>query len=264
MGAEPVILDALDREAVMKAVAAAQPDVVVHEMTALSNMRSLKKMDEELAVTNKLRSTGLDYLLEAARASAVRRFVAQSFMSVAAIPNPPAGMQKTIEAIRYLEKTVTAATDLNGIALRYGSFYGPGTSIATDGSIVQLVRQRKFPIVGNGAGVWSFIHIDDAARATVRAIEDAPAGLYNIVDDEPAMVSEWLPELARILNAKAPRHIPAWLGRLVIGNSGLAIMTEARGLSNADAREALKWQPGYSSWRQGFRLGLEDRPSRAA
>jgi nucleoside-diphosphate-sugar epimerase len=270
LGAEPVILDALDRPAVIEAVGAAHPEVVVHQLTALSTMRNLKNLDEELALTNRLRTEGTEYLLEAAKAAGVRRFVAQSYIGAANIreggrvkteddpldPHPPKTMERTTAALRYLQTTVPAVTYLTGIVLRYGSFYGPGTAIALDGTIVEMVRQRKLPIFGNGGGVWSFVHIDDVANATRLAIEGGPAGTYNIVDDDPAEVAVWLPELARAVGAKPPRHVPAWLGQLLIGEAGISMMTKIRGSSNEKAKQLFNWQLIYPSWRDGFRRGL--------
>jgi nucleoside-diphosphate-sugar epimerase len=268
LGAEPMVLDALDRPQVMRAVETSHPDVVVHQLTSLSAMKSLRKMDEELDLTNRLRTEGTDYLLAAAQAAGARRFVAQSFIGFANIreggrvkteadpldPHPPGTAKKTLAAIRQLETMVTAAPHLTGIVLRYGNFYGPGTAIAPGGAIWEMVRQRKLPIFGNGAGVWSFIHIDDVANATVIAIEDGPSGIYNIVDDDPAEVSIWLPELARSLGAKQPLHLPAWLGRLILGEAGLSWMTRVRGSSNAKVKRVLNWKPRFSSWREGFHL----------
>lgn len=266
-GAEPVVVDALDRDAVMKAIASARPEVIVHQMTALGSMRSLKKFDEEFALTNRLRTEGTEFLLAAARGVGAGRFVAQGYTGWTNVreggrvkteddpldPHPPQAMRQTLEAIRQLEAMVLDASSMTGIVLRYGNLYGPGTSIAPDGDIVGLVRQHKFPIFGDGAGVWSFIHIDDAANATRLAIEHGPSGIYNIVDDEPAEVSVWLPELARTAGAKPPYHMPAWLGRLVIGDAGMSMMTKVRGSSNMKAKRALGWQPIYPTWRDGFR-----------
>jgi nucleoside-diphosphate-sugar epimerase len=265
-GAEPVVLDALDRDAVRKAVVSARPDVVVHQMTALGNIRSFRNFDKEFAMTNRLRAEGTDYLLAGARAAGARAFVAQSYSGWPNVrtggrvkteddpldPHPPMAMTRTLDAIRHLETTVAGASDITGIVLRYGSFYGPGTSIAPDGDVVTLVRQRKFPIIGGGAGVWSFLHIDDAANATRLAIEAGRAGVFNIVDDEPAEVSIWLPELARAIGAKPPYRVPAWIGRLLIGATGVSLMTAVRGSSNAKAKRLLGWQPIHASWREGF------------
>jgi nucleoside-diphosphate-sugar epimerase len=273
LGAEPVVVDALDREAVIRAVQGARPEVVVHQMTALSQMKSLKRFDAEFAVTNRLRTTGTDYLLEAARSAGVKRFVAQSFTGWPNIregsrvkteedpldPHPPTAMRQTLDAIRYLERVVMAASessDIEGIVLRYGAFYGPGTSFAPGGDIIEAVRKRQFPIVGGGTGVWSFVHLDDLATATALAIEGVPPGIYNIVDDDPAEVSTWLPELARIVKAKPPRHLPAWLGRFIIGDVGVSVMTQIRGSSNALAKRVFNWQPAFASWREGFRQQL--------
>lgn len=270
IGAEPVVADGLDRDAIMQAVARAEPDVVIHQMTGLTGIKSFKKFDEEFTLTNRLRTEGTDNLLAAARAAGARRFIVQSFGNWnyertgtelkteedPLDPNPPANQRASLEAIRYLEDAVVGAVDIDGIALRYATFYGPGTGFAMDGELVELVRARKLPIVGDGAGVWGFIHMDDAATATVAAIERGAPGVYNIVDDEPAPVSVWLPELARVLGAKPPRRVPVWLGRLAIGEVGVSMMTEIRGPSNAKAKRELGWQPRYASWRDGFRHGL--------
>jgi 2-alkyl-3-oxoalkanoate reductase len=266
LGAQPVVLDALDRLEVMRAVASAAPDVVVHELTAISTVRNLRHFDEQFALTNRLRTEGIEYLLEASQAAGARRFVAQSYTGFPNIreggpvkteddpldPNPPESMKHTFAAIRQLEAAVTSARSLEGIVLRYGNFYGPGTSIGPGGEMVKMVHQRAFPIIGNGAGVWSFIHIDDAANATRIAIEGGPAGIYNIVDDEPVAVSVWLPEMARTIGAKPPHHFPAWLGRLATGEAGVSMMTKVRGSSNAKAKHLLHWKPLYSSWKDGF------------
>jgi 2-alkyl-3-oxoalkanoate reductase len=275
-GAEPVLMDGLERDSVTRAVATARPDVIVHQMTALASMHSLKRFDDEFALTNRLRTEGTAHLVEAAVASGVRKLMAQSFtgwpnerqggrVKTEADPldsNPPASMTMTLAAIRALEQMILNTPGLNGIALRYGSLYGPGTNISSGGDIVEMVRQRKFPLVGGGAGVWSFIHVDDAARATQLAIERGAPGAYNIVDDEPAEVSEWLPELARVLGAKPPFRLPAWIGRFAIGDAGLSMMTSIRGSSNARAKLAFGWRPEYASWRDGFRRGLAAQPPR--
>lgn len=269
-GAEPVIVEGLHRDAVMAAIVPVRPDVIVHQMTALAGLRNLKNFDREFALTNRLRTEGTQYLLDAARAAGTRAFVAQSYSGWTNIreggrvkteddpldPRPPKMMRNSLEAIRWLETTVSGVSGIRGIVLRYGSFYGPGTSIALDGDIGVMVRRRQFPIVGGGAGVWSFTHIDDAANATRLAIEHGAPGVYNVVDDEPAEVSVWLPELARALGARPPYRVPAWLGRLLIGESGLSIMTSARGSSNAKAKREFGWQPRYTTWRDGFRSGL--------
>lgn len=269
-GAEPVVMDGLDRQSVLRSVAAARPDVIVHQMTALSNMRSLRNIDNELAMTNQLRTIGTENLLEAARAAGVDRFVAQSYTGWPNIreggrvkseddpldPNPPRTMRQTLDAIRQLEDLVLHADGIAGTVLRYGGFYGPGTSLGADGKFAGAVLARQLPVVGDGAGVWSFIHVADAARATRIAIEQGAAGVFNIVDDDPAEVAVWLPDLADALGARPPRHVSAWLGRLLIGESGLSMMTAVRGSSNAKAKRVLGWHPEYASWRDGFRRGL--------
>ena len=269
-GAVPVEVDGLDAAAVLRAVVAARPDVVVHQMTALAEVTSFKNLDAALALTNRLRTEGTDHLLAAARAAGAQRFVAQSFTGWPNERNggwvkteedpldshPAPHTMRTLDAIRTLERTVLGATDVAGIALRYGAFYGPGTSLTPGGFVVEAVRKRRFPIVGGGTGVWSFIHIADAAEATRLAIEGGPAGLYNVVDDDPAEVAVWLPELARVIGARPPYRVPAWLGRLAAGEVGVRMMTEQRGSSNAKAKRLLGWQPVYASWRDGFRSGL--------
>jgi len=250
----------------MEVIDAVRPDVIVHQMTALASMKSLKKFDDEFKTTNRLRTTGTEYLIDAARRVGTRKLVVQSYAGWPAIrqggrvkteedpldPQPPNSMSRTLEGIRRLEAIVAAASDLTGIVLRYGSFYGPGTSFAPGGEIIEAIRGRKFPVVGDGQGVWSFIHMDDVAMATCLAIERGTQGVYNIVDDEPAEVSVWLPYLAKVLGAKPPRYVPTWLGRLVIGDAGVSMMTKIRGASNAKAKDRLAWQPLYSSWREGF------------
>lgn len=269
-GAEAVVADGLDRAAVMQTLTQTKPDAVIHQMSGLTGAGSFKKFDDEFAVTNALRTTGTDYLLDAAKQSGVRRFIAQSFggwnyerrgsglktEQHPLDPTPPANQTKSMDAIRYVEEAALGAEGLEGMALRYGFFYGPGTGLSADGDIANLVLKRKLPIVGDGAGVWSFVHIEDAARATIAALEDGERGVYNVVDDEPAPIAEWLPELARILGAKRPRRIPTWLGRIAIGDVGISMMTQIRGMSNAKANRELGWQPRYKSWRDGFRTGL--------
>jgi len=258
-GAEAVVLDALDPRAVREAVAAAGPDAIVHQATALTGLSDVRHFDRTFAETNRLRTEGTAALLAAARQAGVERFVAQSFAGWpyaregASVkteedpldPTPLPAMRETMAALRQLEETVTAA---GGIALRYGGFYG-----SPDDAQLELVRKRKFPIVGDGGGVWSFVHLDDAAAATVLALERGAAGLYNVVDDEPAPVREWLPALAEAIGAKPPRRVPVWLGRLAAGEVGVAIMTEVRGASNAKAKRELGWTLRHPSWRDGFR-----------
>lgn len=271
LGATPIVLDALDGVAVKNAVVAAAPDVVVHQLTSIPDGVNPRKLDQQFAQTNRLRTEGMDHLLDAARAVGARRFVAQSFAAWTAArtggpvkteddpieTDPPVSVRETLAAILYVERLLAEATDLEGIALRYGGFYGPGTSLGEGGSVVEMVRKRRFPLVGRSSAVWSFIHIDDAATATVAAIEHGGPGVYNIADDDPAPVSVWLPELASALDAPPPRHVPLWLARLLVGPAGVAMMTELRGASNAKAKGEFGWQPRYASWREGFRSGLE-------
>jgi nucleoside-diphosphate-sugar epimerase len=270
VGAEPMIVDGLDRDGLTAAVAKAEPDVVVHQMTALSGSFDMRRIDQFFAMTNRLRTEGTDILLAAARSAGVRKFVAQSFAGwpYARVggpvkteedpldPSPPERLRDTLDAIRHLESAVLSAGDIDGVVLRYGGFYGPQSSISPDGEIVAMVRKRRFPIVGDGAGVWSFVHLDDVATATAAAIERRARGIYNIVDDEPARVADWLPVLAAAAGAKPPRHVPVWLGRLAVGPQGVAMMTEIRGASNAKAKRELGWQLIHPSWREGFRSVL--------
>jgi nucleoside-diphosphate-sugar epimerase len=262
-GAEPVVVDGLDREAVIAAVLAARPQVIMHQMTALADMRSLRKPDQQFAVTNELRTRGTDNLLEAAAQAGTRRVIAQSYAG----PGPdkrssgalkteedPLDLQyipaavRSPEAMMYVDKTVPVKAP-EGIVLRYGAFYGPGASDL----VVAMVRKRQLPVIGGGAGVWSFVEITDAAAATVAAVDHGAPGVYNIVDDDPAPVAEWLPYLAEVAGAKPPLRVPAWLGRLLAGQFVVAQMTSARGSSNAKARKELGWEPRYASWREGFR-----------
>jgi nucleoside-diphosphate-sugar epimerase len=269
IGAEPIVLDLLDEEAVGRAISEAAPEVVVHEATALAAVAgSLRKFDEAFAQTNRLRTDGTDNLLAAAKAVDARKFVAQSYAGwpyaregapvkdedAALDPTPLGNARETITAIRHLEESVVAA---DGIVLRYGGFYGPGTSLAAGGEMLEPIRRRLFPVVGSGDGMTSFVHIDDAARATLAAIERGRPGVYNIVDDEPAPVSEWLPYLADVVGAKRPRHVALWLGKLMAGDVLATMMTEARGASNAKAKRELGWQLLYPSWRQGFVAALD-------
>ena len=233
-------------------------------------MRDFKRFDKEFEMTNRLRTEGTEHLLAAAEAAGAERFVAQSFTGWPNArtgdrlkdendeldPNPPEGMRHSMDAIRRLEEMVTGAAYLSGVVLRYGVLYGPGTSLGENGEMTELVRERKLPIFGEGTGVWSFLHVDDAAQAAVLAVERGNSGLYNIVDDEPAEISDWLPDLARTLGAKPPRHLPVWLGRLLIGESGLSMMNSIRGSVNGKAKRLLRWQPLYPNWREGFRRGL--------
>jgi nucleoside-diphosphate-sugar epimerase len=274
LGARPVVADALDPKAVAQAVASAEPVVIVHELTALSgpmSLRDARRPDRSRAaiMTGRLRTEATDHLLAAGRAVGARRFVAQSFgafrfagsggpVQTEADPIDPDPRQAGLEALLYLERAVTTIEWGDGLALRYGGFYGPGTgiSLAPDAVMAGPIRKRRFPIVGDGGGVWSHVHIQDAAAATAAAVERGRPGIYNVVDDEPAPVREWLPVLASALGAKPPRRIPRWLGRLAAGEMATLMMTEARGASNAKAKRELGWQLRYPSWRQGFAQGL--------
>lgn len=271
LGAQPAVVDPLDRDQVQTAVADAKPDVVVHELTALSGPPDLRNVDRYFAMTNRLRTEGLDFLLDAARSAGARRFVAQSFTGWPNTrtggpvkteedpldPHPAPAYRETLAAIRHVDETMRDARGIEGVSLRYGGFYGPGNGLGKGGTVLEMIRKRRLPVVGGGTGVWSFVHIDDAALATVLAVEGAGApGVYNIVDDEPAPVREWLPYLAAQIGAKPPIRVPAWLVRPLIGAAGVHAMTAIRGSSNAKARRELGWQPRYASWREGFREGL--------
>jgi 2-alkyl-3-oxoalkanoate reductase len=258
LGAQAIALDLLDARAVRQAVLETRPDAIVHQATALANARFGRSLDRTFAQTNRLRREGTDALLAAAGEAGVRRIVAQSFASYRYAreggpvkteddpldPTPPASMRETNAAMKHLDQAVT---DAGGIALRYGGFYG-----ASSDGLLEPVRKRQFPIVGDGGGLSSFIHLDDAAAATVLALEHDRPGIYNIVDDEPAPVREWLPVLAKVLGAKPPRHVPRWLARLIAGEAAVVMGTQSRGASNAKAKRGLGWQPRYPSWREGF------------
>jgi nucleoside-diphosphate-sugar epimerase len=265
LGAVPVVADALDPDQVAEAVGRARPDVIVHQLTAIPALLDLRHFDRDFALTNRLRTEGTDHLLSAGHAVGVRRFVAQShILSYARTGGPvkseedpfdrsPAReMRETLAAIRHLEEAVLGARWTEGIVLRYGHFYGPGTSLAAGTAQTDLVRKRKFPLVGDGGGVWSFIHVADAAEATVAAIERGSREIYNVVDDDPAPVAKWLPALAQELGAKKPVRVPRFIGPLFAGEAGVVMMTEVRGASNAKAKRELEWRPAHPSWRQGF------------
>jgi nucleoside-diphosphate-sugar epimerase len=258
LGAEPIALDALDAAAVRTAVVAAKPDAIVYESTALATLRDFKHFDRSFAETNQLRTKGTDNVLAAAREAGVRRIVAQSYANTryarvggmvkgeddSLDATPPAAMHETVAAMRHLDDSVTAS---GGIALRYGGFYGD-----PDDPLLTAVRERKWPIVGAGGGYWSFIHLDDAASATVAALEHDGPAIYNIVDDEPAPTSVWLPELAKILGAPPPRRYPSWLARIFAGGALVAMATQSRAATNVNAKRQLGWTLRYPSWRQGF------------
>jgi 2-alkyl-3-oxoalkanoate reductase len=277
LGARPVVADALDPDAVAEAVASAEPEVIVHQLTALSgklSVRFIRHPESSAAsiMTNRLRTEGTDHLLASGRAVGARRFVAQSIAAfgfgrtAGALqteadpldPDPPAAMRPGLAAIVHLEQAVTTIEWGEGLALRYGAFYGPGTgfSLAPDAQMAVPIRKRRFPLVGGGSGVWSFVHIEDAAAATVAAVEHGQAGIYNVLDDEPAPVREWLPALASALDAKPPRRIPRWLARLAAGEMATVMMTDVRGASNEKAKRELGWRLRYPSWRLGFAQGL--------
>jgi nucleoside-diphosphate-sugar epimerase len=266
LGAVPVVADALDPDQVADAVARSKPDVIVHQLTAIGTVDT-RHFDRSFALTNRLRTEGTDHLLSAGHAVGVRRFVAQGVGSYFAYARaggpvkseedpldttPTREARESLAAIRHLEEAVLGARWTEGIVLRYGVFYGPGTSLAPGEEQFELVRKRKLPLVGDGGGVWSFIHIADAAEATVAAVEHGSRGVYNVVDDEPAPVAEWLPALAQTLGAKKPMRVPRFVGRLFAGETGAVFMTEIRGASNAKAKRELGWRPAHPSWRQGF------------
>jgi nucleoside-diphosphate-sugar epimerase len=266
LGATPAVMDALDPDAVARAVGEADPEVIVHELTALSGSLDLKHFDRTFALTNRLRTEGTDHLLAAGRAAGIRRFVIQSYAGwpFARVggpvkteedpldPSPPKAVRETIAAIRYLEEAVTGASWTEGVVLRYGGFYGPGTSFWPGGEQYEAIRGRKFPVVGSGDGILSLIHVEDGAAATVAAVERGSRGIYNVVDDSPERFSEFLPGIASAIGAGPPRHVPRWLGRLVAGQAAAIMMTEVRGASNAKAKRDLGWRPRYPSWRHGF------------
>jgi nucleoside-diphosphate-sugar epimerase len=270
LGAEPVVLDLLDADAVSDAVRTHRPDAIVHEATALRGKTDLKHFDRSFEETNHLRTTGTDALFSAARVAGVGRVVAQSYAGWPYAreggpvkteedpldPTPAEPMTETLAAIRHLEERVIGA---GGLALRYGGLYG-----SPDDPQVELVRNRRFPIVGDGGAIWSFVHVDDAAAATALALERGHPGVYNIVDDDPAPVREWLPELAEILGAKPPRHVPRWLAQILAGEAGVVLMTETRGASNEKAKRELGWALHYPSWRLGFRAAYGMQAARAA
>ncbi|TMM16847.1 MAG: NAD(P)-dependent oxidoreductase [Actinobacteria bacterium] len=267
LGAEPAIADALDADAVRAAVQAAQPEAVIHELTSLPRRIDPRKLERDFALNDRLRSEGTRHLVEAAQAAGASRIVAQS-IAFAYAPGPPgtvhterdplflqapAPFARSVRAVHDLERAVTAA---GGLVLRYGYFYGPGTAISRRGSMGEDVARRRLPIVGAGRGVWSFIHIDDAATATAAALGRGGPGAYNIVDDEPAPVSQWLPAFADCVGAPRPLRVPAFLARPFAGSYGVTIMTRAQGAANELAKRELGWQPRHRSWREGFRSAL--------
>jgi 2-alkyl-3-oxoalkanoate reductase len=278
MGGEPAIADALDVAAVTSAVRAAEPEVLVHELTDLSGLADFRHFDRGFAATNRLRTEGTDILLAAARAAGVRRFIAQGFcgwtigrtagpIRSEADPrdsDPPMELRRTLDAMRYLEQAVTASSTPEGIVLRYGLFYGENTGMLAPAMIDQL-RHRRVPVIGGGAGRWSFIHVADAASATLAAIERGqPGQMYDIVDDEPAQVKDWLPALAQMIGAKPPLHVPAWIGRLLAGEHLVVMMTQVSGSANERAKRELDWRPAHPNWREGFSQALRLSEARSA
>ncbi len=265
LGAEPAVADGLDREAVRRTVRAARPEVVIHQMTALAGIADLRRFDRVFAATNRLRCEGTDYLLAAAQEAGARRFVAQSYCGwpYARVggpvkteddpldPSPPRPQRQAFAAIRHLETVVTTASGIAGIVMRYGAFYGRDTGIMQPAAL-EAIRRRRFPLIGDGGGWWSFLHVEDAAAATLAAVERATAGIYNVVDDEPAPVRAWLPFLARLVGAKPPLRVPKLLAHALAGGAVVAMTTESRAGSNAKAKRELGWQPRYPSWRVGF------------
>jgi nucleoside-diphosphate-sugar epimerase len=271
LGAEPVVVDALDPDSVADVVAKAEPEVMVHQLTALNGPMKMRNVKRMAAATNRLRTEGTDHLLAAGRAVGIRRFVAQSNYALMERtggpvvdesgridPNPPSDVVESVAALRHLEEAVIGIGWADGIVLRYGGFYGPGTGIeaAPDAVMAELIRKRRFPIVGGGGGVWSMVHIADAASATVMAIERGKPGIYHVADDEPAPVREVLLELARALGAKPPRRVPAWLARPLAGKGAVEIMTRSRGITSEKIKRELGWTPRYPNWRTGFTDGL--------
>ena len=270
LGAEPRTADALDATAVLSCFREVRPQVVIHQLTAIPAALDMRHFDRDFALTNLLRTEGTRHLLAAAVDVGATHFIAQSFAGWtygrkgngkskfkteedALDPDPPKRLRTTLDALKSLERAVLSESRVTGTVLRYGWFYGPHTSIAKDGSTVQAVRRRKLPLVGDGEGVWSFVHIDDAASATAAAVESGSSGIYNVVDDEPAPVSEWLSFLAHCAHAQPPRRVPAWMARLLIGEHLVAVMNEIRGVSNAKIKRELGWTPQWPSWREGFR-----------
>ncbi len=266
MGAVPVVADALSADQVADAVGNATPDVLIHELTAIPDPLDMRHFDRDFALTNRLRTEGTDHLLSAGRAVGIKRFIAQSYAAWPyervggpvkseedpLDPSPAREMRQSMRAIRHVEEAVLDANWTEGIVLRYGAFYGPDTNTTAGSAQMELVRKRKFPVVGDGGAVWSFIHVADAAEATVAALAHGSRGVYNVVDDDPAPVAEWLPALAQTLGAKKPMRVPRLIGRLFAGEAGVVMLTEIRGASNAKAKRELAWCPGHPSWRQGF------------
>jgi nucleoside-diphosphate-sugar epimerase len=268
-GAAAVVCDVFDASALTRSVVAAGPEVVVHELTDIPRAIDVRRYAEVMAGNDRIRTEGTRNLVAAAREAGARRMVAQSIaFAYAPVGGPvkdeddplfldaPDPLGPTIRALAELERQVLEDGDLEGLVLRYGLFYGPGTTYAADGATASRVRRHRFSVVGSGSGVYSFVHVDDAATATVAAVERGAPGIYNVVDDEPAEISEWLPFYAEVLGAKAPGSVPMWLARLAGGGRMTLLMERLRGASNAKARSELEWEPAYRSWRVGFREDL--------
>lgn len=264
-GANPIVCDVFEREKLKQAVATAKPEVVIHQLTSLPQRIDPRRIKQALAQTNKLRTEGTQILMDAAKSAGVRRFMAQSvsFLYAPAGPSPatederlykdaPSAFAPIVHAVDELEHTVLNSSGIEGIILRYGHFYGPGTAYAADGTVAEDVRRRRMPLIGGGGGVFSFVHVEDAAAATVLALNHGRSGIYNIVDDDPAPIGEWLPVYADLLDAPRPMRLPKLIGRLGAGRFGVYFMMEQRGASNKKAKQELGWQPAYSSWRDGF------------
>jgi len=269
-GATPLLMNALHEQEVLAAVKNVQPEVIIHQLTAIPPNLDLRHLDKGFELTNRLRTEGTDHLLAAARAVGVRRFIAQSYAGWYArtggwikteddplISGDISDGRKTLEATIHVESAVLGEKAMESFVLRYGSFYGPGTSLAPGGWFFEGVHQGHIPIVGGGSGYWSFIHVDDAAAATLVAVNASTSGRYNITDDEPAAVSKWLPFLAEVLGAKAPRYVPKWVARMAVGEYGVAAMTELRGASNSKAKSLLGLKLKWPTWREGFKYGFE-------
>lgn len=282
MGAEPRTADVLDAASVLACLREVRPEVVIHQATAIPPSLDMRRFDRDFALTNLLRTEGTRNLLAAAADVGTKQFIGQSFAGwtygrttvggkpiktprTAKLkteedpldPNPPKKMRAPLDALKALERAVLSESRMTGTVLRYGGFYGPHTSIAKDGSVVQALRRRKLPVVGDGAGVWSFVQIDDAASATAAAVESGRGGVFNVVDDEPAPVSEWLSFLAHCAHAQPPKQVPAWLAGMLIGEHVVAVMNEIRGVSNAKIKRELGWTPRWPTWREGFREVLK-------
>ena len=273
MGAEPVVADGLDAAAIRAAVVSARPEVIIHEMTDLADATDLRHFDRAFANSNRLRTLGTDYLLAAGAGGGRQALYRPELLWLGfratdgAVKteadeldnDPPAELRRTVAAMRYLEQRITGSSQPEGIVLRYGAFYGPGTGVFAS-STVQQIRHRRVPLIGDGAGWWSFVHVDDAATATVRAVERGkPGNIYNITDNEPAQVRDWLPALAEMLGAKPPLHLPVWIARLMAGEHMVALMTRACAASNAKVKKELDWQPAHSSWREDLPSSREIR-----